>query len=295
MKSIYKFVIICFVLSTFVAKAQQETHYSFYRYNMNLVNPAFAGVDGETVFGINFRSQWSSIVGAPETQSAFFGTSLDEKVGLGVSVINDRTFIEQQTTVMLDFSYKLQIDDENNLYFGIKAGGNSYNANTEGLQSFAPSTDPALIGLNGGFKLNVGLGALLKGDRYFIALSAPKMLASARLEGNEGEIALNESRMHAYLAAGYDVQLSREVVFKPSVMLRSIQSAPLSLDITGSVLLKDRVEFGISYRVDEGTGGMFIWKAADWMRLGYAYIAEFESAIGKNGRGSHEIFLNFNL
>ncbi|MBL7474179.1 PorP/SprF family type IX secretion system membrane protein [Robertkochia sediminum] len=295
MKIIYKVLIIGFVLSVFTTQAQQDTHYSFYRYNMNLVNPAFAGINGETVFGINFRSQWSSIVGAPETQSAFFGTPVDDKVGLGLSVINDRTFIEQQTSVMVDFSYKLQLDDHNNLYFGIKAGTNSYSANTEGLQIFDPSADPSLTNLNGGFKLNVGLGALIKGKRYFIAVSAPKMLASARLEGNEGEIALNESRMHAYIAGGYDVRLSREVVFKPSVMLRHIKAAPLSVDLTGSVQFKDRVEFGISYRIDEGTGGMFIWKAADWMNLGYAYIAEFESAIGKNGRGSHEIFLNFSL
>ena len=34
---------------------------------------------------------------APETQSFFFSKPMGSKVGLGVSVVNDRTFIENQT------------------------------------------------------------------------------------------------------------------------------------------------------------------------------------------------------
>ncbi len=43
--------------------AQQDQKYTFYRFNMNLINPAFAGADGTTDFGINIRSQWAGVQG----------------------------------------------------------------------------------------------------------------------------------------------------------------------------------------------------------------------------------------
>ena len=42
-------VLILLTLSTSVALAQQETAYLFYRQNMNLVNPAYAGLDGKNM------------------------------------------------------------------------------------------------------------------------------------------------------------------------------------------------------------------------------------------------------
>jgi len=43
---------IYFVLSTLLAfgalTAQQDPNFTFYRYNMNLINPAFAGSNGVT-------------------------------------------------------------------------------------------------------------------------------------------------------------------------------------------------------------------------------------------------------
>ncbi|WP_185781296.1 PorP/SprF family type IX secretion system membrane protein [Croceivirga lutea] len=291
-RNIYTILII--LLTAFVASAQQDTHYTLYRYNMNLVNPAYAGSNGETVLGINFRSQWSSIEGAPETQSFFFSTNTGNNVGLGVSVINDRTFIEQQTLVMADFSYKLKLSATNTLYLGMKAGGNSYNANTAGLLTFGDSQDPSLTNLRGGFKFNLGLGALLQGEQYFVAISAPKILASERLNDDEGELSLDENRLHTYLTAGYDVAISTDWMFKPSVMVRYINATPLSLDVTATMEYKE-VDFGLSYRLNEGIGGMFIWNASEWINIGYAYITEFENAIARNGNGSHEVFMNFSL
>ena len=48
-------------------------------------------------------------------------------VGLGLSVVSDKVFIEQQTFAYVDFSYKLDMESTQ-LYLGLKAGGNFYNA-----------------------------------------------------------------------------------------------------------------------------------------------------------------------
>lgn len=86
--------------------AQQESTFTMYRYHMNVVNPAYAGVDNETVIIGSIRRQWTGIKDAPETQAVSFGTSVGDNLGLGISMVSDKTFIEKQTTLGIDFSYK---------------------------------------------------------------------------------------------------------------------------------------------------------------------------------------------
>jgi len=288
--------------------AQQDPNRTFYRYNMNLINPAFAGsnsadsdsyrdriYNAKPELGINFRSQWSGVNGAPETQSVFFSTGLSKKVGLGVSIINDRTFIEQQTAITVDFSYKLKITDKTNLFLGIKAGANSYNANTAGLTTFGLSQDPSLLNIDGRFNPSIGAGALLKGEQFFLAFSIPNITSTERLEQNNGEIRLGDSRTHMYISGGYDIALGSRLTLKPATILRYVEAAPLSIDFTAALSFNQKVELGASYRINEGIAGLFIFNAADWIDLGYAYETPFDSPIVAASNGTHEVFMKFKM
>ena len=126
-------ILLAAMAITATVSAQQDPNYTFYRYNMNIYNPAFAGSSEAAEFSLGIRSQWAGIEGAPESQSAIFGMPVGKNVGLGASILNDRTFIEQQTWVAIDISYFIQLNDDHRLYFGIKGSANSYDANTDGL------------------------------------------------------------------------------------------------------------------------------------------------------------------
>src|SRR6478752_7278448 len=91
-----------------VVFAQQQSIFTLYRYHMNLVNPAYAGVGDQTFLTASFRSQWTGVKNAPETQAVSFGTGVGHNLGLGLSMVNDRTFIEKQIMVGIDFSYKIE-------------------------------------------------------------------------------------------------------------------------------------------------------------------------------------------
>lgn len=166
--------------------AQQDPNYTFYRFNMNLINPAFAGSAERAEFGMNVRSQWASVDGAPETQSVVFGMPVGKNVGLGVSIINDKTFVENQTSVALDFSYRLQLSSENTLFFGLKGSFASYDVNSEGLLTYDIRPDMSLMNIDGRFTPNVGAGVMLKNERYYLSLSIPRILTPDRLEQNDG-------------------------------------------------------------------------------------------------------------
>ncbi|MEE9361462.1 MAG: type IX secretion system membrane protein PorP/SprF [Cellulophaga sp.] len=288
------FLILAGLFCAYTTIAQQDPNYTFYRYNMNLVNPAFAGASGSEI-ALSIRSQWASVEGAPETQGVFLSHEIGKSVGLGISIINDKTFVESQTSMALDFSYKLKFGASTFLYLGLKGAVNSYDVNLEGLETSSATTDPSLSDIDGGFNPNIGVGALLKGAKYFISLSTPRLLSPERLEDVNGTVKLGEDRMHMYAAGGYDFSLGTDFVLKPSVMLRYVDASPISVDLTAILSIYQRAEIGLAYRLDEGISGLLLFNASSKLKIGYAYESAFESLIQNVGNGTHEIFIKIGL
>ena len=94
---------IVFLVVTITANAQQESLFSFYRNHMNLVNPAYAGAEDETLINSSYRKQWAGIEEAPETQALSFGTSLGKSIGINSSTfetcVNDGKYIKWTSNV----------------------------------------------------------------------------------------------------------------------------------------------------------------------------------------------------
>ena len=104
-------------------KAQQDPQYTQYMYNMNIINPAYAGSSDATSVGILYRNQWDGIDGAPKTGTMNIHFPAGKNVGLGFSAISDEIGPVSETNLYIDFSYTLSLAKGNKLAFGIKAGG----------------------------------------------------------------------------------------------------------------------------------------------------------------------------
>lgn len=269
--------------------AQQDPSFTLYQYNMNVINPAYAGINETTEVTINFRSQWINLEGSPETQSMSIGIPINDKIGVGLSIVNDNVFVLNETDLYIDFSYRVQIADNTNLYLGLKAGGSFINID---LNSLGIMNDPVFSENVNQFNPNVGIGFLLKADKYYINLSAPSLLKSKRYEKDGVVVTDATDKLHAYFGAGYTLSLSNDIDLTPSVMSRFVAGAPLSLDITAMIDLYKKVELGVSYRIDESVSGIGFFKLADWFNIGYAY--ESTTTDVKNySDGTHEVILKF--
>lgn len=273
--------------------AQQESIFATYRYHMNVVNPAYAGVDKETVVASTFRKQWTGIKDAPETQALSFGTSVGSNLGLGISMVYDKTFVEKQTQLGIDFSYKIQVGALTDLYLGLKAGGNFYNVNTSGLETYSPQSDPALATINQ-FNPNVGVGALLKNDKYFISLSVPRMLNTERAKHKEGYTSVATDKAHFYLSSGYnfDFETATPLVLKPSFMMRYVNGAPLSVDLNVMLQIEEFIEIGGSYRINNAYAAMAGITISKHLTFGYAYENNTGDIVA-SAKNSNEFFLRF--
>ena len=124
-KSITYLLLSLCALVAFKLSAQQDPTYTLYNYNMNVINPAFAGSTESSLLTANFRSQWVGLQDSPETQSFSFSTPVGKRVGLGVSVVNSSVFVLNETDAYVDFSYRLSLSQTTDLFLGIKAGGSN--------------------------------------------------------------------------------------------------------------------------------------------------------------------------
>ncbi|MDB2342820.1 type IX secretion system membrane protein PorP/SprF [Flavobacteriaceae bacterium] len=286
---IKRFLFTLSVLIPLFTYGQQESYYTLYRYNMNVINPAYAGALGKNVFAFTSRRQWSSMQDAPSTLAFSYSSERENNVGLGLSVVSDKVFIEQQTFAYVDFSYKLDMESTQ-LYLGLKAGGNFYNADPRGLTTYSPS-DPAQQQLSR-FNPNVGAGALLKGEFFWASFSIPRIFNIKRENDNLAVKA--KDRVHSYLGGGADLAVGGGFIVKPSVMLRKVKGLPITTDFTGMLSWQNQFDIGISYRSSSAFSLLSVVSVGGF-DIGYAYETPTVSSLSQLNLKTHEIILRINL
>ena len=116
-------LVILILLNASKINAQQDPQYTQYMYNMNVINPAYAGSSDATSIGILYRDQWEGLEGAPKTGTMNVHFPAGKNVGIGFSAISDEIGPVSETNLYVDFSYTLNLANDKRLAFGVKAGG----------------------------------------------------------------------------------------------------------------------------------------------------------------------------
>jgi type IX secretion system PorP/SprF family membrane protein len=292
MKKIVNILAGALLLFSSALFAQQESTFTLYRYHMNMVNPAYAGVDGQTVITGSVRRQWSGIGDAPSTQAVSFGTSLGKNLGFGVSVVNDKIFVQKQNVVGVDFSYKVKVDAVADLYLGVKAGGHFYDVNTFGLVGADKERSPLDEST---FNPNIGVGALLKSKSFYMSLSIPNLINSENYRNLSGYRKIPVHKPHVYWSSGYDINLNPDasLVLKPSFMLRYVNGSPVSFDFNTMLNIQNYVEFGGMYSFNRAYAGIVDFTISKKLMVGYAYEAMTSSTQLQGAGNTHEFFIKF--
>lgn len=176
---------------------------------------------------------------------------------------------------------------------GLKAGGNFYDVNTSGIQTYLLQSDPALSSINQ-FNPNVGFGTLLKHEKYYLSLSVPRMLNTKRAKNDDGYASIATDRPHVYLSGGYDFNLNPEasLVLRPSMMFRYVNGSPASFDINTILQIQKNFEIGGMYRNDESFAGFASFTISNRMMLGYVYEASIKAELA-SAKNTNEFFMRF--
>lgn len=291
MKKLSLFVLFIGVVTAELAFAQQDPQYTQYMYNMNVVNPAYAGSKEGLSITALYRNQWSGLDGAPDTFTFSAHSPLGDKVGLGLSAVRDELGPIAETNVYADFSYTLDVGSSTKLALGVKAGATFHDVGLTELELQDPN-DPFFSQNISNTYPNVGAGAFLYGEKFYVGLSVPNLLNSVHLD--ENGLKYGSETQHYFATAGYVFDVSENVKLKPSAMVKSAFDAPLSFDANMNALFYERFEIGASYRLDDSFSGLVGFQVTENIRIGYAYDY-ITSDLDGVANASHEVIVTFDL
>lgn len=295
MKHLYPILVSLFFLCSFVVMAQQEVNYNLYRYHLNLLNPATTGTQGGTYLNMSVRSQWLGVDDAPETQALSIGSpNKRDRLGTGFSIINDKTFIERQTQLFADFSYRLPLRDDRDLYLGLKAGGTSLRLRADRLKTYSGENDPYLQSTSS-FVPNFGVGLYYKTPSYYLSVSVPRLLNTERFRREDGQVSMATDRPHFFASTGLYLYLSSDWDIVPAAMLSYVEAAPIDYVFDLGFSYQKRFDFGVQYTYAGGFGATTSFFLGDGAQLGYAYVNSSQDQVNRYSGGTHELVLKFKL
>ena len=291
--------ILVFILSlvtTFVAKSQQDPLYSQYQFNQQVINPAYSGINGNTNISVISRLQWignfdgSTVDGNPITNSLTGSTALvNKKVGVGVMFVQDKLGVANNFEAHFSASYKIAWADKV-FSFGLQTGiiSVNYNFNKLNLKDLG---DPAFAGgSQTGSKPNFGAGIALMSDNFFIGLSALRMINS---EFGDGVTSNLRYKRHFYGSVAYLLNVNSLLKLKPSVLIRVVEGAPVSYDVNTLLMINNLFWVGAFTRNLKSVGLMFQFDYKNAYKFGYNF--ELPIITGLSQFTTHEFSISIDL
>lgn len=283
----------------FQVAAQQEAMFTHYSFNTLGVNPGYAGSrDALTVTGLH-RSQWVSFPGAPTTQTlTLHAPVFNEKIGLGLSFINDKIGPTKNTGIFVDFAYKLKVGEKGKLSFGLKGGLNVRGDELASLTTIQEN-DPNFAGnVQSQLLPNFGFGLYYSLPRFYAGISTPRLLEN-KFSSNTttGGTNLGSESRHYYLIAGtiFNLTENGNVKLKPTTFFKVTAGAPIEMDLTALFYIKDRVWAGPMFRTGDAFGVLAGLNISDQFSLGYSFDWSFANSTGRYNGGSHELMLRYDF
>jgi len=284
------FLILTLSLSAFAQQYPLTTQYLF---NPYALTPQLAGATGYSELFMNYRADWTGIDGHPRTfRMNGFGNLAKHKWWLGGEMFFDKTDILSRFKMNLSLSYKLRVDNNQFLYFGI--WGSFYQNVVNYLDAIGidPNdpvlSDPTKITAS---KFNGGFGISYNWRDLYLGFSFPTLFQN-RYEVDNGNGILFAFKREFLFHASYLFTLNKNWYLQAYSVFRKTVNDPLSFDISLMAIVAQRFWFGALFR----KGGVLALNLGGNLVGGLVFNYSYEIGIGginSGSAGSHEITLGW--
>lgn len=266
-----KIYLLAFALvASITCYAQQDPQYSQYMFNLVNVNPGYAGSRNVLSLVALHRAQWLNVEGAPRTSSFTADMPvLQNKLGIGLSFVNDKIGRFDNNTVNIFAAYRLKTDKKGTLGMGLTGGVNLLKAQLSNIRSNPEGTSETLFQDYSKTAPTFGVGFFYNRDKWYLGLSAPSLLNTQQSKYSKENNVFRKFD-HFFFMGGYVLKMSEAVKLKPSFMVKGTPGAPIAIDVNANLWLHDVVSLGASYRIENAIIGMVEIQATREFRFGYA-------------------------
>lgn len=284
------------------ASAQQVATYAQYMFNGLAINPAYAGSHDALSATVLGRFQNVGLRGAPNTQTLSAHSPLsNERVGVGLLIVNDQLGITNQTGIHAAYSYKIPLnsDPENPAFisFGLQAGVSIYKADYTELDLYSnspvnpnPGSDQAFVQDIRETRPNIGTGVFYRQRNAYLGISMPSLLNNVFDRGEANETVYQSVPL--IVTGGYVFPINRLLRLKPNFMFKTVDNRPVEFDLNANLLFDEVLWAGLSYKSSRQVALMTQMQLTDQLQFGYSYTIS-AGYIRTVELGSHEIMINY--
>jgi type IX secretion system PorP/SprF family membrane protein len=296
------------VATAFGANAQQQPQFSHYGFNGMFLSPGYAGITNRPEFNFLGRHQYQGYTaafndkgGSPQTY--LLTASLPIAAiggGLGLGIYREEIGVTKTLSAQLSYAYHIKLGS-GKLGLGVQG---IFNNIDKGPYRARDAGDPNVPLASSDRKIDAGIGAWYQGEKLYAGFGVNNLIGSTYQfeardsNGNPATANVNSER-HAYLTAGYNLDVSESVVVTPTAIAKmdfAGVAKSLSLEAGARATLNDRFWLGAGYRHEESVTGLagFAFGKNNMMRVGYGFdLIVFNP--DARARTSHELLLSLRL
>jgi len=292
-------VVALFLAFVNTSKGQYDAMFTQYMFNEMFINPAYAGSKEAMSATLLHRQQWVNFPGRPVTTTfSLHGPLMQNKMGLGVSVLNEKIGVLNRNLAYVSYAYRLKLDKNSTLAFGLMAGIHNQISKFSELKTNNDGTTDTQFSANSPSLIspNFGSGIYYTNKTFYAGVSVPRMIDDNFKFSSSGvaEQTLNFSpnRYHYYLTLGNMFTITSDLKLKAQAMVKAVQNAPLQYDVNANFLIKDFIWAGLAYRSGSSASAVVGVQINPQFLVCYSYDYGINS-IQKYSQGSHEIMLNY--
>lgn len=299
MTKLYWFLLFA-VLPLFL-NAQQQHQYTQFMYNKLAYNPAYAGIRGVPTMTAIYRNQWFKLDGAPRSALlSMHAPVFTQRVGVGGVLSHNSIGLHRDVQLTATYSYNVIAAENFNLRVGVSGSLRVLSlkfSEATPLVVYDPSLDNQTV--NDAY---ANFGAGIYGtfqEKLYIGFSVPRIVRNSIGLNTEPGVTTAKEARHFYGTTGGIIPLGKDLNLLPAVLVKYVQNAPIDVDVTLNLEIKELVTTGLAYRAGgdgkvESLDLLAYWQVNPRIGVGAAYDITLSNLRSASG-GTFELLLYADL
>ena len=264
----FKVKLFFFNTITILGFSQSDIKLSNYNFSPLLINPAYATAYNGIAVSNLYSNQWLGFDGAPKTVFLSTQARLNNSVGVGIDLLNDKLGVTEKLNIGFNFAYKLLLNENWNLALGLKVNYISHSIDYTLLKITNPNEFQGWPDKNMSLNLSAGAGFYLYNQNTFLGLGIPKLTNNKYTDIYNNVLA--KSNENIFVMLGQIFEINDELKLTTSLLTYFSTQTKISNVIASNLNFKDKFIFNLNTELGASFGGFFGYQILDKYLIGYS-------------------------
>lgn len=275
--------------------SQNEIIINQYHQSIFSVNSSFSSLANYNEANVYYKKLWSGFSDSPEyAQFTIYGPVKNKKIGLGLNLNRQQSGIFSYVNALGSLAYKVKLNDNNILSFGLQAGVKRLQINFSKINALHPDEFIGYPTLQTSTLPTADFSVNYKHKSLLVFVSANQLLSGKFFYNDATYQSTLKSQVVPYYTAGAKWDKSINNNFSNSVVLvmRSHQGLPVQADLSNVITWNYKISLGLGYRQTYSAYVLSRIQLTNDLLVGYSY----EYGLNKTNNytnGGHEINLSY--